>query len=49
MPCRLLQVSGATPTIVSYSAGGVVEIYNATITLAHFENKNVFFCLKKSL
>jgi hypothetical protein len=37
---------GPNPTIVSYNASAV-KIYNATSSLVCFENKNIFFCLKK--
>jgi hypothetical protein len=33
---------GANPTIVSYNASAV-KIYNATISLVHFENKTIFY------
>jgi hypothetical protein len=42
----LLFTPGANPTIVSYNAS-VVNFYNATGSLAHFENKNILFCLEK--
>jgi hypothetical protein len=37
----------SNPTIVSYSAS-VVKIYNATSSLLRFENKTIFFNLKKT-
>jgi hypothetical protein len=40
--------AGANPTIVSYNAG-VVKIYNATSSLAHFKDKNKFFYFEKTL
>jgi hypothetical protein len=39
--------SGANPTIVSYNVSAV-KIYNATRSLVRFENKNIFFRLKRS-
>jgi hypothetical protein len=36
------KTSGANPMIASYNAS-VVNFYNATDNLAHFENKNIFF------
>jgi hypothetical protein len=38
--------SGANPTIVSYNAS-VVNFYNATGSLARFENKNISFYFEK--
>jgi hypothetical protein len=35
---------GANPIIASYNASAV-KIYNATSSLVHFENENVFFYL----
>jgi hypothetical protein len=35
-------ISGANPTIASYNAS-VVNFYNATGSLARFENKNTIF------
>jgi hypothetical protein len=37
---------GANPTIVIYNAS-VVTFYNATGSLARFENKNILFCFEK--
>jgi hypothetical protein len=37
---------GANPTIVSYNAS-VVQVFNATSSLGHFENKNISSTLKK--
>jgi uncharacterized ion transporter superfamily protein YfcC len=39
---------GANPTIVVYSAS-VVNFYNATGSLARFENNNIFILLSKTL
>jgi hypothetical protein len=39
---------GANPTIASYT-DSVVNFYNATGSLARFENKNIFFYFKNSL
>jgi hypothetical protein len=38
---------GANPTIASYNAS-VVKFYNATGSLARFENKNIFFSSLKN-
>jgi hypothetical protein len=38
--------SGANPTIMSYNAS-VVNFNNATGSIAHFENKNIFFPFEK--
>jgi hypothetical protein len=40
--------SGANPTIVSYNTSAV-KICNAKISLVHFENKNILFCLINAL
>jgi hypothetical protein len=37
-----LGTPGANPTIASYN-GSVVNFYNATASLARFENKNIIF------
>jgi hypothetical protein len=39
---------GINPTIASYYARAV-KIYNATISLVHFENENIFSYFKKML
>jgi hypothetical protein len=39
-------VSGANPTNVIYNSS-VVNFYNATGSLARFENKNILFTFKK--
>jgi hypothetical protein len=39
---QLMRRPGANPTIVIYNAS-VVNFYNATGSLARFENKNIFF------
>jgi hypothetical protein len=39
-------VAGANPTIVIYNAS-VVNFYNATGSLARFENKNILFSFEK--
>jgi hypothetical protein len=41
-------ILGTNPTIVSYNASAV-NIYNTTSSLVHFENRNIFFCFKKTL
>jgi hypothetical protein len=38
--------TGANPTIVCYN-DGVVKICNATSSLLHFDNKNIFIYSKK--
>jgi hypothetical protein len=38
----LTQIPGANPTIASYTAS-VANFYNATGSLARFENKNIIF------
>jgi hypothetical protein len=43
---RLFPVSPANPTIVSYNPS-VVNFYNATGSLARFENCNIFFFFEK--
>jgi hypothetical protein len=40
-------LTGANPPIVSYNASAV-NIYNATSSLAHCKNKNIFFCFEKT-
>jgi hypothetical protein len=42
MICLRTLSPGANPTIASYNSS-VVNFYNATGSLAHFENKNIFF------
>jgi hypothetical protein len=42
MPENEISYPGANPTIASYNAS-VVNFYNATGSLAHFENKNITF------
>jgi hypothetical protein len=44
--CIYHPASGANPTIVIYNAR-VVNFYNATGSLARFENKNILFCFEK--
>jgi hypothetical protein len=39
---------GANPTIATYNAS-VVNFYNVTGSLVHFENKNIFFDFVKTL
>jgi hypothetical protein len=39
---------GANPTIASYNASAV-KIYNASGSLARFENRNIFFYFEKML
>jgi hypothetical protein len=40
--CYVNANTGANPTIVGYNAN-VVNFYNATGSLARFENKNIIF------
>jgi hypothetical protein len=40
--------SVANPAIVSYNASAL-KLYNATSSLVHFENKNIFFYFYKTL
>jgi hypothetical protein len=43
-------LSGANPTIASYNANAsVVNFYNATGSLARFENRNILFYFEKAL
>jgi hypothetical protein len=41
-------LAGANPTIANYNAS-VVNFYNATGSLAHFENKKYFILLCETL
>jgi hypothetical protein len=43
---RRFVLPGADPTTTSYNAS-VAIFYNATNSLAHFENKNIFFYIEK--
>jgi hypothetical protein len=42
----LIKIPGANPTIASYNAS-VVNFYNATGSLARFENENILFFFEK--
>jgi hypothetical protein len=46
LPHYVNKRSGANPTIVIYNAS-VVNFYNATGSLARFENKNILFYFEK--